>query len=319
MEIIAGDVGGTKTHLVYADLNKPGGVLFEARYNSTDFQEFIPLLDRFIRESGRDTADLQYLSLALPGVINKGIANLTNLPWVIDSRQLKQAYKLAGVHFINDFQASALGTLQLSDSDYIVLHPGVPNNDAIRVAVGAGTGLGVSWIDGSMGHFVAHATEGGHIDFAPTDTKQVELLRFLQDRHGHVSYERLLSGSGLVTLYEFCSGKSVDGTNAAWVNEAATAGDEIAGQAMRMFVRVYGAYVGNLALLFKPENGIYITGGIAAKMVSWMQSEDFLKAYYYKGRMQRVVEQVAVFLVTNERVGVMGAMSEAYKLQQVEK
>ena len=244
---------------------------------------------------------------------------MTNLPWVIDRQQLKRAYGLSDIHFMNDFQASALGTLDLADSDCIQLHRGVPRNGAVRVVVGAGTGLGVSWIDSSMGTFVAHATEGGHIDFAPIDAVQVDLLGFLQNRYGHVSYERLLSGAGLVTLYEFLSGKDVAGINAAFINEAASTGDSIAQQAMRLFVRVYGAYVGNLALLFKPENGIYISGGIAAKMVSWMQSEDFLEAYFYKGRMQRVVEQVAVFLVTNERVGVMGAMSEACKLLQVGK
>jgi glucokinase len=154
------------------------------------------------------------------------------------------------------------------------------------------------------------------MDFAPVDEEQAGLQQFLADRFGHVSYERLLSGDGLVNIYEYLSGKDVSGIKAAWVNQEAQQGSEIAQYAMRVFVRIYGAYVGNLALLFRPEGGIYITGGIASKMIEQICSEDFINAYLYKGRMQHVVEQVAVSLVTNERVGVIGAISEAVRLQQ---
>jgi glucokinase len=159
----------------------------------------------------------------------------------------------------------------------------------------------------------AWSTEGGHVDFAPVDEQQIELLLYLGKRHGHVSYERLLSGDGLIALYHFCGGHEQLDVNAAGVHAAAQQQDQAAMDAMKLFVRIYGAFVGNMALLFKPEAGIYITGGIAAKIISWMKSDDFISAYYNKGRMRALVEQTSVYLVINERVGVLGAISEAVK------
>ena len=193
-------------------------------------------------------------------------------------------------------------------------------DNAICVAVGAGTGLGVAWVQGEQGLAQAYDTEGGHIDFAPVNDTQVRLLQFLQQSYGHVSYERLLSGDGLVKLYEFCAGKQSpakqnDGVTAEWVNKQSK-NDKAADRALSLFVQIYGAYIGNIALLYKPYGGIFITGGIAAKIVNKMQSEDFINAYLNKGRMRALVEQVAVYLVTNERIGVLGAMSETLKMLQ---
>jgi glucokinase len=121
----------------------------------------------------------------------------------------------------------------------------------------------------------------------------------------------LLSGDGLVSLYEFCSGHQNSDIEAAWVSEQAEGDDKAAKEAMTLFVKIYGAFVGNLALLFKPEGGIYITGGVGAKIISWMKSDDFISAFLYKGRMQALAEKTSVYLVTNERVGVIGAISAA--------
>ena len=312
MSIIAADVGGTKAWFVLTDAARPDEVLYEARYSSGDFDGFTPLLQAFIRDSGYENKALAALTLALPGVIDGGSARLTNLPWTISKSELRDEFGVGQVCFLNDFQASALGTLQLQAHDLVTLNPGVHNNEALRVAVGAGTGLGVSWITVGETEPVAWSTEGGHIDFAPVDEEQVGLLQFLIERHGHVSYERLLSGAGLAALYEYCSG----GTTAvepAWVSAEAERGNQAAVRAMTLFVRIYGAFAGNLALIFKPEGGIYITGGIAAKIVTWMKSDDFISAYLEKGRMRTLTERTSVHLVTNERVGVIGAISQAVK------
>jgi glucokinase len=313
MNIIAADVGGTKTRIVIADANRPDDVLYEARYSSRDFDSFEPLLQTFIEESGCDNRQLAVLSLALPGVVNGADAKLTNLPWTISKRVLQDEFGVERIHFMNDFQASALGTLHLGEDDLVSLNRGVHNSEATRVAVGAGTGLGVSWMLNHGAGTRAWSTEGGHVDFAPVDEQQVELLKFLINRHGHVSYERLLSGDGVVALYEFCSGKDRAETDAAWVHAEAESGNEAAIRAMTLFVRIYGAFVGNMALLFKPQGGIYITGGIAAKIISWMKSDDFISAYLNKGRMRTLAEQTSVYLVINERVGVIGAILEAVK------
>lgn len=327
MHIIAADVGGTKTRLVFADADEPGHVLYEARYPSGDFDGFEPLLKTFIHDSGPDSKKINTLTLALPGLVDKDSADLTNLPWHIEIQSIKDTFGINNVYFMNDFQASAFGTSQLQETDRIVLNPGKTQTTAektitTRVAVGAGTGLGVAWAQDDIpdGHRAgcAYDTEGGHIDFAPVNETQIQLLRFLQQRHGHVSYERILSGSGLVALYEFFAAKPVKDITAQWVNNHAES-DTAADQALTLFAQIYGAYIGNIALLFKPFGGIFITGGIAAKMLKKMQSKEFLDAYLNKGRMRTLNEKIAVYLVTNERVGVLGAMSEAIKMQQVSK
>jgi glucokinase len=336
MNIIAADVGGTKTRLIVADAHEPLNVLYEKRYLSGEFDGFESLLKTFIHDSGSSAAQVESLTLALPGLVSGSSARLTNLPWVIEKQSLKDSFGIKNVCFMNDFQASAFGTGQLLEKDRIILNPGAANfnessdalqKSAIRVAVGAGTGLGMAWAEGGVdgdveGHYkttCTHDTEGGHIDFAPADEIQIELLRFLQQRYGHVSYERILSGDGLVSLYQFCAGKQKaanhsDGISAEWVSRQSE-NDEDADRALSLFVQIYGAYIGNIALLFKPYGGIFITGGIAAKIINKMQAEEFIYAYLNKGRMRTLVEQIAVYLVTNDRVGVLGAMSEAIKAQ----
>jgi len=326
MSIIAADVGGTKTRLIYANVEEPRKVLYEARYNSGEFDSFEPLLETFIHDSGSTASQIDSLTLALPGLVSANSARLTNLPWVIEKQSLKDTFGIKNVSFMNDFQASALGTSQLLEKDQIVLSSGISktgelNDNAIRVAVGAGTGLGVAWVQDDDGVAHAYDTEGGHIDFAPLDDSQIRLLQFLQKRHGHVSYERILSGDGLVSLYEFCAGElgnevQPDAITAEWVNKHSQK-NEAADKALTPFVQIYGAYVGNIAMLIKPFGGIFITGGIAAKMVEKMQSEQFRNAYLNKGRMRTLVDQIPVYLVTDERIGVLGAMSGAVKTQRV--
>lgn len=345
MNIIAADVGGTKTRLICADAHEPSHILYEKRYLCGEFDGFEPMLQTFIQECKSaaamvDTSRVNVLTLALPGLVSDSSARLTNLPWIIEKQSLKDTFGIRNVFFMNDFQASAIGTGLLLEKDRIVLNPGISSRNkqpdglkknSIRVAVGAGTGLGVAWVEvATEGNAeeasendneaaCAHDTEGGHIDFAPIGDIQIELLLFLQQRFGHVSYERILSGDGLVSLYQFCALKQGitnqnDEISAEWVNKQSE-NDEVADRALSLFVQIYGAYIGNIALLFKPYGGIFITGGIAAKIVNKMQSKEFISAYLSKGRMSALVEQVAVYLVTNERVGVLGAMSEAIKMQ----
>ena len=348
MYIIAADVGGTKTRFIYADARDPHNVLFEARYESAEFDSFEPLLKTFLHDSGSTAEQIDSLTLALPGLVNADSARLTNLPWVIKKQSLKDTFGISKVLFMNDFQASVFGTGLLQAKDQIILNPGTlnpgasnldtlnldtlnlrtgaqqkPKKNVTRVAVGAGTGLGVAWAQDDVsddGQLESRAfdTEGGHIDFAPVDETQIRLLQFFLKRHGHVSYERILSGEGLVSLYDFYTNglTSKDKVTAEWVSTQAE-NNTGAAQALSLFVQIYGAYIGNIALLFKPKGGIYITGGIAAKIVDKMQSEDFINAYLNKGRMRKLVEQISVYLVTDERIGVLGAMSQAVKTQQV--
>ncbi len=328
MHIIAADVGGTKTRLAFADTEEPGKVFYEARYQSSKFDGFESMLQTFIQDCGTLCTGVETLSLALPGLVSETSARLTNLPWTIEKQKLKDIFDIKNIYFMNDFQASAFGITQLQEEDRIILNSGVINSAALqknstRVAVGAGTGLGVAWADDEISadkHVTrTHDTEGGHIDFAPADETQIELLKFLQKRFGHVSYERILSGDGLVSLYQFCAAMQStecdsEDIDAEWVSNQSE-NNELADRALSLFVQIYGAYIGNIALLFKPYGGIFITGGIAAKIVKKMQSDEFIEAYLNKGRMRALVEEITVYLVTNDRVGVLGAISEAIKIQ----
>lgn len=329
MNVMAADVGGTKSWFMCADSEAPDKVLFEKRYLCNQFDAFEPMFKNFLDDSGINTEQPSTLTLALPGLVNDDTARLTNLPWLIEKQKLKQRFTIDHVYFMNDFQASALGVSRLQPEETIILNTGNTSinctaNNSIRVAVGAGTGLGLAWVEPDeiandiSSSATSFHTEGGHIDFAPVNETQIRLLKFLQRIYSHVSYERILSGDGLTALYQFCSFDSGDTTHtdtiitAEWVNQQAEF-NELANQALSLFTEIYGAYIGNIALLFKPGGGIYITGGIAAKILHRMQSEEFINAYLNKGRMRGLVEQIAVYLVTNERVGVYGAMAEAIK------
>jgi len=330
MTIIAADVGGTKTHLAVVKANTACDILHEAIYPSQQYSSFAPLLQNFINDSGVSAQQLNSLSVALPGVVNETQAQLTNLPWVLHKQALKDEFKLDEVRFLNDFQASAAGISCLRDSDKIIIQPGKPVEGETRVVVGAGSGLGLAWaqsgqqLDNNKNRSSAYttfSTEGGHVDFAPTTPLQIQLLQYLMQTYRHVSYERLLSGAGLETIYTFLSSllpslsqdiHSVDNpATAPSIVARANSGDVLAAQALTLFTEIYAAYIGNLALVFKPAGGIYITGGIAAKIKSWLCTPAFVSILNDKGRMRGLVETIPVILVTNESVGVFGAIAEA--------
>lgn len=307
MNIIAADVGGTKTRLIWTNTDQTQNILFECQYNSNNYSGIVALLDAFISESDLSRDELDVLALALPGVIDSDNVELTNLPWSVSKEALKSEYQVDHVIFVNDFQASSRGVMLLDSSDLIVLNPADELQGGLKVTVGAGTGLGLSW----MHNGTVFATEGGHIDFAPTSHKQLELLEFMMHKKQHVSYERLLSGAGLVTLYEFCSGENASHHDASWVTSQCENYNSSAIEAVSLFVAIYGAYVGNLALLFRPTDGIYITGGIAPKIIKWLKTSMFMDAFLNKGRMKPLAEKTGVYVVTDQRVGALGAVSLA--------
>ena len=319
MGIIGADIGGTNARFVYADADRLDKPIFSASYRCAEFTSFAAVFSQFVDDSQAKKTGIEALALAFPGLVDGNTARLTNLPWVVDKADLQEKFGLKQVRFLNDFEAAAYGISRLKIGDMLCLNQGERQEDATKAIVGAGTGLGLSWLSGVSNQIKAHATEGGHIDFAPTDEMQLELLKFMLERYEHVSYERVLSGPGLINLYEFCAAERDEHINPAWISTAAEKGEKKAQQAMQLFVRIYGGYVGNIALIFKPAGGIYIAGGIASKIIQWMQSDDFLHAYLNKGRMQSLVNQFSVYLVTNERIGLMGALSVAAMTQQVER
>lgn len=318
MELIAGDIGGTKSWLVWMEMHTGGArtLRYEKVVPSADFASGAALLQQFIADAARP-CDPDVLNLALPGPLDAQRVTLTNLDWTLDAAELGAALGIPEVRFVNDFQAAAAGVATLGAGDLDTLNPGVPQAGGVRAITGAGTGLGLAFMTADAdGHYCTHATEGGHVDFAPANPTQARLLEYLHARHGHVSWERALSGSALDDLYRFCCIErgqplpeaAVDG---AALSARADAGDAAAGAAIGLFVDLYGAWVGNVALLYQPFGGLYIAGGIATHWAERLRAPRFMEAARDKGRMRKVVERTPIHLVTNARLGVQGAVELA--------
>jgi glucokinase len=212
---------------------------------------------------------------------------------------------------MNDFSATALGVTQLPDGDLLRIHPG-RSDPAFPVGVlGAGTGLGEAVLVPCDGRFHVLATEGGHGDFAPQDAEQTGLFQHLQEQFGHVSWERVLSGPGLVNIFTFLGGEPCDPAELAAM---ADSGDERARRAVRIFIDVYGSEAGNMALRLLGRGGIYIAGGIAARNPDWFTDGTFTNAYLRKGRFREVVGSIPVYVVMNPEAGLLGALAEARRI-----
>ena len=323
MEIIAGDIGGTKSWLVHVAENGAGNRQFERIYPSAEFADVSVLLRRFMADAGV-VAPPRRMVLALPGAVRGRQARLTNLDWVLDADALERESGIDEVAFVNDFQAAAEGVQTLSEDDRVALNDRPVVEGGVRAITGAGTGLGVGWMmPDARGDYRAWPSEGGHVDFGPADARQARLLEFVRGEleaegaGAHVSWERLVSGLGIASLYRFCRREAGQGEAAqpapdgAAVSRLAAAGDAAADAALDLFVDLYGAWVGNLALLLRPSGGLYIAGGVAIHLRQRLQEPRFMAACRDKGRMRGVVEETPIFLVTNKRLGVQGAIRTA--------
>jgi len=262
------------------------------------------------------------------------VATVTNLPWQLDSRLLATQHQLRRLHLINDFQAIAFGLEALGEDEVITLQEGdeaTGNALAPKVVIGAGTGLGQAllvWSGEEAGaHYEVIPSEGGHCDFAPGSKGQQGLLLFLSERQKRVCVEDVLSGRGLVNIYHYLADKypadvnetlscaMKDGDAAAAISEAGLSGaDSLADQALSLFVEIYGSQAGNYALSCMAAGGVYIAGGIAAKIQDCFNAEIFLTAFCNKGPMQKLMKRMPVKLVLNPQVGLKGAALVASRL-----
>ncbi len=324
MKVLAGDIGGTKTLLQVAEVHGcEVEVLHRARFASQDYADFESLLRDFLdRIPATAAKDIASACFGVAGPIHgpeqgPRQARVTNLPWQLDESRLQALLGLPRVHLINDFYATASGIEALHDEDLAVLNPGEPMSGAPRLVVGAGTGLGVAQLFWCDGRYRAYASEGGHTHFAPTDALQAELLVYMQGQFPRVSYERLVSGPGLTRIYAFLGQRSRQDTAelaileqadpAAAIAHLAQDGDALAEQALSLFMAIYGSVVGDLALVNLAYGGIYIAGGIAAKLVNKIREGAFMAHYESKGRMSPLVKQMPVFIILNQDVGLLGA------------
>jgi glucokinase len=303
MRWIAGDVGGTKTLL--RCVTPEGVTTSEKRFDSTAYKTFEDLLREFF--SGIDD-EIAAACFAVAGPVFGGRAEVTNVGWVLEESSIAHAFGIPHVSLINDFYAVALGVPLLKESDLLPLHHGQRDRSAPIGILGAGTGLGEAILIVHGGEYIVIPTEGGHGDFAPQDEEQARLFLYLHQKYGHVSWERLVSGMGLVNIFTFLGGSEI---TPAEIAELAAAGDPRASHTFEIFVDLYGAEAGNLALHVLARGGIYLAGGIAAKNISWFTDGRFVEAFLRKGRFRPLMETIPVDLIVNEDVGVIGAVEGA--------
>jgi len=349
--LLAGDIGGTKTILRWID-SVPGRedrrlphqeVLAERRYSSREFSDLVPMVRRFfasVVEEGGEEPRPEAACFGIAGPVVGNDSELTNLAWSLQGARLERELDVARVRLINDFAAVGYGALALGTDELHVLQEGEADPAAPIAVLGAGTGLGEGFVIPDDEGFRAFATEGGHTDFAPRSALEFQLLSYLQEAHHltHVSVERVVSGMGIATIYEFLRDrdperespelsevfrcwktelgrekKSVD--LAAEVSRAAIERrDPLAHEAMRLFVEAYGAEAGNLALKVLPYGGLYVAGGIAPKILPLLDDGGFLEAFRAKGRMRPLLERMPVHVVLEPKVGLRGAALRAAQL-----
>ena len=297
VRLLAGDIGGTKTLLRCVEAD--GSVCAEERYESAKYPTFDALLAEFMAGV---PGPVDAACFAVAGPVLDGRAEVTNVGWKID----ETAFSIPRVRLINDFYAVALGVPLLADEDLLSLHAGTRDRRAPMAILGAGTGLGEAIV--VNGRDVV-PSEGGHADFAPQDEEQARLFLHLRERYGHVSWERVASGMGIVNIFTFLGG--AEGSQPSEISDLADAGDPRASHAFEVFVDVYGAEAGNMALKVLARGGVYLAGGIAAKNVARFTDGRFVEAFLRKGRFRALLDTIPVDLIVNERVGLIGAVEGA--------
>jgi glucokinase len=326
IRVLSGDIGGTKTRL--ALMNMDGGKLRIERvhtYASRDYDLFEELLAEFLQ----DAEIPPRAAFGIAGPVQDRVVLTTNLPWRIDADALQIRFGFEHCTLLNDLEATATGLPALSEEDMLTLHAGTATDTRNNIkgnaaVIAAGTGLGEAGLfwDGQRYH--SFATEGGHVSFSPGNDLEIALLRYLQQRHEHVSWERIVSGPGLVNLHEFlCQHRNAtlpdwlqhemqQGDAAAAITAAAlSCRDELCVEALDWFVRLYGAEAGNLALKMMSRGGLYLGGGIAPKILPRLQSDIFLDAFFNKGRMRPLLELMPVKVILNDRAALYGAALHA--------
>ncbi|HEV2112716.1 MAG TPA: glucokinase [Terriglobales bacterium] len=315
--ILVGDIGGTNTRLALYEQREEGlRPARELNYKSRDHASLDEMVLDFVTKS---RLPVERACFGVAGPVKDGRISASNLAWIVDSRTLARILHLDRVYLLNDLQAIAYGVMALSPGDTTVLRKGQPA-EGNRAVIAAGTGLGEAGLfwDGARLH--PFASEGGHADFAPRNQLEIELFGYLYARFGHVSYERILSGPGLVNVYQFLRDTGRD-PEPAWLAEEFAHADPgavisrfaLAGKsplcehALDLFIDVYGAEAGNCALRFMAVNGIFIAGGIAPKILPIFSGPRFLAAFTNKGRLNTLLESIPVSVVTNEKVGLLGS------------
>ncbi len=323
--LLAGDVGGTKTALAVVSAEKgPRAPLAEIALPSAGYPSLEALVLDFL---GRTSVKIGRACFGVAGPVAGGRARITNLPWLIDAARLGEALGVGEVQLLNDLEALACALPALPASEVLTLSAGEPDPSGNLAVIAPGTGHGEAFLTRRGGRLRAHASEGGHADFAPQGGLEIDLLRFLEGRFGHVSYERICSGTGLPNIYAFLK-ESGAAPEPPWLAErlaaapapppasggAALAGEprcELCRATLRAFVSVLGAEAGNLALKALATGGVYLAGGIPPRILPALTDGLLLESFRRKGRLRDLMHRIPVHVILNSKAPLIGAASFA--------
>lgn len=315
MRILAGDVGGTTTRLALFEGRGPRlRKLAESAFPSRDWPSLDGPVAAFLAEAG---VECSRAGFGLAGPVQGRRVRITNLPWVVEADALAARFGFDEVALLNDLEAAAWGVGDVREDERRVLQAGRPGAAGNAAVVAAGTGLGVAGLfwDGRRHH--PFACEGGHAGFAPSGDEEGELLRRLEAAHGRVSWERVVSGPGLVAIHELLAGRDglppaageLGAGDAAAAIAAAGAADPAgtAARAVRLFAGLFGAVAGDIALTMMATGGVWLAGGIAPKLLAFLEEGEFMTRFLAKGRMRPLVEAMPVRVVLKADVALWGA------------
>ena len=315
--ILAGDVGGTKVHLGLYDFTE--GKLKCSRdkqYPAKDYSGLEEIVKEFL---GGDTATAA--CFGVPGPVRNGRLRLTNLPWTLDSRELSAGLDIQHVFLINDLEANGYGVAELAPDQIYTLSEGDASQIGNRALIAAGTGLGEGLLIWNGRTHIPYPSEGGHTDYAPRNEDEIDLLRYLKEKYnGRVSFERVVAGMGLTSIYEFLREvrgmeepawltaklAAVGDPNSVITEMALTAKSEICEKALDMFVSAYGAESGNLALKVLSVGGLYVGGGIAPRIIEKLKDGTFMKAFTDKGRLSQLLIHMPVRVILESKDALLG-------------
>ena len=315
--ILAGDIGGTKTNIAFFTGGTPPQLVVQETYVSHEHAGLEEVVRLFVSQH---QLHVRQAAFGVAGPVHNGRSVATNLPWVVDAATLARELGLSRVWVINDLEATAYGVGALGPADFVTLNAGAADAAGNAAIIAAGTGLGeagMCW-DGHTHH--PFATEGGHTNFGPSDALQRELLQWLATQYEHISWERVVSGMGLVNIYYFLR-ETHRAEEPAWLAEQMRTGDPgaiiahaaqsgrslLCVQTLDLFMASYGSEAGNLALKIMATGGLYVGGGIAPKNLDKLKDGTFMRNFAAKGRMQPVLEAMPVKVILNENTALIGA------------
>jgi glucokinase len=325
--LLAGDIGGTKLHFgLFTEERGLRRPLAEAVYPSIGHGSLEEAVGCFLKETGHRATKAVF---GVAGPVFEGKSRITNLPWVIEEARLRVALKIRSVRVINDVQAIACFVPFLRRQDLITLQAGAPVRHGNLAVIAPGTGLGEAWLAWDGKRYRAFPSEGGHADFAPATKLEGELLAHLRGLHGHVSYERVCSGIGIVNIYRFLKEQGV-AAEPAWlarmlhheadpvplIVEKALDREtpcDICVRTLDLFASILGSEAGNVALKILATGGVYLGGGIPPRILPFLEKGRFVEAFLRKGRMRDLVARIPVHVITNPKAALLGAAAQGLK------